>query len=146
VTDPDEEDVLRVEERQRKADGTESPAEKGASLPAMYTNKVITLWYRPPELLLGSTVYGPEVDIWSVGAILAELLLQKPIFAADKEKGVFNLIVEHLGEPFPPFWEDLPLYNEFMGKAPPRPDSPTSPSAEPAVDPANTTLRTSTPL
>ena len=32
-----------------------------------YTNRVITLWYRPPELLLGATAYGPAVDIWSVG-------------------------------------------------------------------------------
>lgn len=32
-----------------------------------YTNRVITLWYRPPELLLGATVYGPEVDMWSAG-------------------------------------------------------------------------------
>lgn len=32
-----------------------------------YTNRVITLWYRSPELLLGETVYGPEVDVWSAG-------------------------------------------------------------------------------
>jgi CTD kinase subunit alpha len=32
-----------------------------------YTNRVITLWYRPPELLLGETAYGPEVDMWSAG-------------------------------------------------------------------------------
>lgn len=32
-----------------------------------YTNRVITLWYRPPELLFGATVYGPEVDMWSAG-------------------------------------------------------------------------------
>ena len=32
-----------------------------------YTNRVITLWYRSPELLLGETVYGPEVDLWSAG-------------------------------------------------------------------------------
>lgn len=32
-----------------------------------YTNRVITLWYRPPELLLGATAYGPAVDIWSGG-------------------------------------------------------------------------------
>lgn len=32
-----------------------------------YTNRVITFWYRPPELLLGATAYGPAVDIWSVG-------------------------------------------------------------------------------
>jgi cell division cycle 2-like protein len=30
----------------------------------MYTQPVITLWYRPPELLFGETVYGPEVDMW----------------------------------------------------------------------------------
>jgi CTD kinase subunit alpha len=34
-----------------------------------YTNRVITLWYRPPELLLGTTVYGPEVDMWSAGSV-----------------------------------------------------------------------------
>ena len=34
-----------------------------------YTNRVITLWYRPPELLFGTTVYGPEVDMWSAGYV-----------------------------------------------------------------------------
>ena len=38
-----------------------------------YTNRVITLWYRPPELLFGTTVYGPEVDMWSAGQV--DLLL-----------------------------------------------------------------------
>lgn len=32
-----------------------------------YTNRVITLWYRPPELLLGATNYGNEVDLWGAG-------------------------------------------------------------------------------
>ena len=35
-----------------------------------YTNKVITLWYRPPELLLGEERYGPSIDVWSCGCIL----------------------------------------------------------------------------
>ncbi|KAF8309339.1 Pkinase-domain-containing protein [Clavulina sp. PMI_390] len=39
-----------------------------------YTNRVITLWYRPPELLLGATVYGPEVDMWSVGCVFFLLI------------------------------------------------------------------------
>lgn len=38
-----------------------------------YTNRVITLWYRPPELLLGTTVYGPEVDMWSAGYVCVPL-------------------------------------------------------------------------
>lgn len=46
---------------------------------ANLTNRVITLWYRPPELLLGATKYGPAVDMWSVGCIFAELLYGKPI-------------------------------------------------------------------
>ena len=37
------------------------------------TVKVITLWYRPPELLLGVEMYGPEVDVWSIGCILGEV-------------------------------------------------------------------------
>jgi serine/threonine protein kinase len=40
---------------------------------ADYTNRVITLWYRPPELLLGATEYGPEVDTWSAGYVAALL-------------------------------------------------------------------------
>lgn len=38
------------------------------------------LFSRPPELLLGSEKYGPEVDVWSVGCIFAELLAKKPLF------------------------------------------------------------------
>jgi len=43
------------------------------------TSRVVTLWYRPPELLLGATEYGVAVDLWSTGCILAELLAGKPI-------------------------------------------------------------------
>jgi serine/threonine protein kinase len=49
------------------------------------TSRVVTLWYRPPELLLGSTNYGPGVDLWSAGCILAELLAGKPIMPGRTE-------------------------------------------------------------
>ena len=45
-----------------------------------YTNKVITLWYRPPELLIGEDRYTAAVDMWSAGCILAELFQRKPLF------------------------------------------------------------------
>ena len=45
-----------------------------------YTNKVITLWYRPPELLLGEERYGPSIDVWSCGCILGELFIKRPMF------------------------------------------------------------------
>lgn len=49
------------------------------------TNRVVTVWYRPPELLLGVDSYGPEIDMWSVGCIFAELLVGKPIFPGNDE-------------------------------------------------------------
>ena len=41
--------------------------------PNRYTNRVVTLWYRPPELLLGERNYGPSVDMWGAGCIMAEM-------------------------------------------------------------------------
>lgn len=49
------------------------------------TSRVATLWYRPPELLLGTTKYGPSVDMWSTGCILAEMLAGKPILPGRTE-------------------------------------------------------------
>jgi cyclin-dependent kinase 12/13 len=49
------------------------------------TSRVVTLWYRPPELLLGATDYGVGVDLWSAGCILAELLHGKPIMPGRTE-------------------------------------------------------------
>ncbi|KAH1149210.1 hypothetical protein GLYMA_16G001502v4 [Glycine max] len=49
------------------------------------TSRVVTLWYRPPELLLGATDYGVTVDLWSVGCILAELFVGKPIMPGRTE-------------------------------------------------------------
>jgi cyclin-dependent kinase 12/13 len=49
------------------------------------TSRVVTLWYRPPELLLGATEYGVGVDLWSTGCILAELLAGKPIMPGRTE-------------------------------------------------------------
>jgi len=63
------------------------------------TNRVITLWYRPPELLLGATAYGPAVDLWSVGCILLELLIGRPCFPAKVEAEQIESIMRVLGTP-----------------------------------------------
>jgi serine/threonine protein kinase len=47
---------------------------------------VITLWYRPPELLLGEERYGTSIDVWSCGCILGELFLKKPLFQVGEQK------------------------------------------------------------
>lgn len=45
----------------------------------------MTLWYRAPEILLGSPLYSTGVDMWSVGAIFAEMCTRKPLFPGDSE-------------------------------------------------------------
>ena len=49
------------------------------------TSQVVTLWYWPPELLLGATFYGTVVDLWSTGCIIAELYAGKPIMQGKTE-------------------------------------------------------------
>ena len=82
-------------------------ASSGNSSKEHLTNKVITLWYRPPEILVGGTQYGPAVDVWSAGCILAELMLGKPLFAGKTELDQFNLIVDMLGTPDAETWKYL---------------------------------------
>jgi len=47
--------------------------------------QVVTLWYRAPEVLLGSARYSTPVDIWSIGCIFAEMASRRPIFRGDSE-------------------------------------------------------------
>ncbi|KAK4788506.1 hypothetical protein SAY86_019825 [Trapa natans] len=85
------------------------------------TNRVITLWYRPPELLLGTTKYGPTIDIWSVGCILAELLHGKAIFPGKDESDQLNKIFELCGAPDEISWpgvSELPWYKNFKPTRP----------------------------
>ncbi|XP_027511779.1 cyclin-dependent kinase 13 isoform X5 [Corapipo altera] len=72
-----------------------------------YTNKVITLWYRPPELLLGEERYTPAIDVWSCGCILGELFTKKPIFQANQELAQLELISRICGSPCPAVWPDV---------------------------------------
>lgn len=46
---------------------------------------MVTLWYRAPEVLLGSPRYSTPVDIWSIGCIFAEMASRRPIFRGDSE-------------------------------------------------------------
>lgn len=69
-----------------------------------YTNRVITLWYRPPELLFGTTVYGPEVDMWSAGCIMLELFTKKPIFQGNDEIHQLDVMYKILGTPTTERW------------------------------------------
>ncbi|TKR64055.1 hypothetical protein L596_024651 [Steinernema carpocapsae] len=85
----------------------------------LYTNRVITLWYRPPELLLGEERYGQAVDVWSVGCILGEFFTRKPLFQGQNDWMQLDLISRVCGTPTPEVWPDvvkLRLWNEFKPK------------------------------
>ncbi|TDH68087.1 hypothetical protein CCR75_003806 [Bremia lactucae] len=64
-----------------------------------YTQLVVTLWYRSPELLLGARKYSTAVDMWSVGCIFAEMLLLKPLFSGRGELEQIDQIFKLVGAP-----------------------------------------------
>lgn len=77
---------------------------KGPSSSAPLTPVVVTLWYRAPEVLLGATNYAWPVDLWSVGCIMAELILGRPIFPGTGELDQLDRIFTVLGLPTEQIW------------------------------------------
>lgn len=78
-----------------------------------YSNEVVTLWYRPPDVLLGSTKYSTEIDIWSVGCIFGEMATGKPLFPGNSPQNQLQKIFKALGTPAPdcfPGIAELPEY------------------------------------
>ncbi|XP_051117990.1 cyclin-dependent kinase C-2 C-like isoform X2 [Andrographis paniculata] len=84
------------------------------------TSRVVTLWYRPPELLLGATEYGEAVDLWSVGCVFAELFIGRPILKGRTEVEQLHKIFRLCGSPPDEYWKKskLPLANMFKPQYP----------------------------
>jgi cyclin-dependent kinase 8/11 len=94
---------------------------------------VVTIWYRAPELLLGSRHYTPAVDMWAVGCIFAELLSLRPIFKGEEAKmdskktvpfqrNQMQKIVDIMGLPTKERWPLLtstPEYSQLTTLQPP---------------------------
>ncbi|EFJ53187.1 cyclin dependent kinase [Volvox carteri f. nagariensis] len=89
-----------------------------------YTERVVTLYYRAPELLLGSPCYTSAVDLWSVGCIMAEMINFEPLFKADTEIGLLFRIFEKLGTPNLEVWKDLRGLTHFSDDFPNFPPKP----------------------
>ncbi|CAG2110774.1 unnamed protein product [Medioppia subpectinata] len=82
-----------------------------------YTHKVVTLWCRPPELLLGECNYGSPVDLWGAGCIMAEMWTRNPIIAGITDQMQLNLISQLCGSITPDVWpgvQRLDLYNKMV--------------------------------
>ncbi|XP_022773819.1 cyclin-dependent kinase B1-2 isoform X2 [Durio zibethinus] len=69
-----------------------------------YTHEIVTLWYRAPEVLLGSTHYSTAVDMWSVGCIFAEMVRRQALFPGDSEFQQLLHIFRLLGTPTEKQW------------------------------------------
>ncbi|KAK1443383.1 cell division protein kinase [Babesia gibsoni] len=85
------------------------------------TYRVVTLWYRSPELLLGAEAYHFACDIWSLGCIFAEILDQKPLFTGTNEIEQLGKIYKVLGTPSQTNWPNamkLKLYTPFTVEQP----------------------------
>ena len=67
--------------------------------PQPLTDYVATRWYRAPEILLGSSRYTFGVDMWSVGCILGEMILGKPVFPGSSTMNQLEKVMELVGKP-----------------------------------------------
>ncbi|KAB8274486.1 kinase-like domain-containing protein [Aspergillus minisclerotigenes] len=85
-----------------------------------FSNEVVTLWYRAPDVLLGSRSYNTSIDIWSIGCILAEMYTGRPLFPGTTNEDQLLKIFRVMGTPseiswpgiskFPEYKPDFPVY------------------------------------
>lgn len=83
-----------------------------------YTQEVVTIWYRAPELLLGQEKYTTAIDIWSMGCIFAEMYTKTPLFPGQSEIGQLNLIFQILTTPNDYSWPNVTLLKHYMPNFP----------------------------
>ncbi|OIR57101.1 MAG: cyclin-dependent protein kinase CDK1/CDC2 [Amphiamblys sp. WSBS2006] len=78
-----------------------------------YTHEIVTLWYRPPEILLGGKHYSTGVDVWSAGCIFAELAGGKALFTGDSEIDQLFKIFRVLGTPTEETWPGVSSLQDY---------------------------------
>jgi len=84
----------------------------------IYTHEIVTLWYRAPEVLLGSTRYSCPVDIWSVGCIFAEMATRKPLFQGDSEIDQLFRMFRILRTPTEEIWPGVTSLPDYKNTFP----------------------------
>jgi cyclin-dependent kinase len=78
-----------------------------------YSHEVVTLWYRAPDVLMGSRNYSTSIDIWSIGCILAEMASGRPLFPGSSVKDQLLRIFKILGTPDEEIWPGMSLLPDF---------------------------------
>ncbi|RVE71633.1 hypothetical protein OJAV_G00053790 [Oryzias javanicus] len=78
-----------------------------------YSNEVVTLWYRPPDVLLGSSEYSTQIDMWGVGCIFYEMAAGRPLFPGSTVEDELHLIFRLLGTPTEDSWPGISSIEEF---------------------------------
>lgn len=99
-----------------------------------YTHEVVTLWYRAPDVLMGSRKYSTPVDIWSVGCIFAEMVNGHPLFPGQTEADQLQKIFKVLGTPKEADWptvRELPDWKDDFTPYDPLPGDQIAPSLDP---------------
>lgn len=84
----------------------------------VYTHEVVTLWYRAPEILLGSQRYSIATDIWSVGCIFAEMVTKRPLFHGDSEIDQLFRIFRTLTTPTEETWKGVTQLQDYKNTFP----------------------------
>lgn len=79
-----------------------------------YSNEVVTLWYRPPDVLLGSTEYDASIDMWGVGCIFYEMVSGRPMFPGSTAENELILIFKMLGTPNETSWPGISNNHDFV--------------------------------
>ncbi|CAG9316351.1 PHO85 [Blepharisma stoltei] len=83
-----------------------------------YSQDVVTLWYRPPDILMGNKKYTTTIDMWSVGCIFAEMLRGKPLFAGNTNNDQLKKIFMVFGTPNENTWPGVSRFPEFRKSFP----------------------------
>jgi serine/threonine protein kinase len=78
-----------------------------------FSNEVVTLWYRAPDVLLGSRTYNTSIDIWSAGCIMAEMYTGRPLFPGTTNEDQLVRIFRIMGTPSERTWPGISQYSEY---------------------------------
>ena len=98
-----------------------------------YTHEVVTLWYRAPDVLMGSRKYSTPVDLWSVGCIFGEMASPRPLFPGTSDHDQLMRIFKVLGTPSEDSWPtmaDLPEYKSDFPHYDPIPPASIAPKLD----------------